>query len=314
MTGAFGFRFAASLAALPFFLAGAPAFAGSVEVRCAGMPAPVRADLASRLAATIDATGTRWSTLGVECDGYGVWIVWFDGSRALVDQTAGLVPGAVALVESRVSFDRSQAASMAVQPVPDTPARPDLEVPPNDPVVEPDTTKSERKTGTEGGIGLGMTTAFWGSSATGIGPRLDVGVGPPGAIAFLLSESALFGTGAANSSQITMFDFQAGVAFGAPYKVRTGFGGVALLGAERITAANSRSDSSGAWEWDATLDLGARGGLKWSGVNVWLGADLMIRSSRFDLGGTTPVSIPTSTFMLSLGGFVPAFARRSSSD
>jgi hypothetical protein len=93
--------------------------------------------------------------------------------------------------------------------------------------------------------------------------------------------------------------------------VRSGFGGVVLVGAERIAAANVRSDSGGLWEWNATLDLGARGSFKVAGVNVWLGADLLIRSSGFDVGGSTPVSIPTTSFMLSAGGFVPAFSRAS---
>src|SRR5262249_20361956 len=110
MRSAFRFRFGAWMTALAFSLAGARAFAESVEVRCPDMPPAIRAELESRIGATINAGGIRWSTVGVECDGYGVWIVWFDGSRALVDQRAGLVPGAVALVESRLSFDRSAAA------------------------------------------------------------------------------------------------------------------------------------------------------------------------------------------------------------
>jgi hypothetical protein len=313
MGSAFRFRFGAWLTALTFSLAGAPALAESVEVRCRDMPPAVRAELESRIAATMNGAGIRWSTVGVECDGYGVWIVWFDGSRALVDQRAGLVPGAMALVESRLSFDRNAAAN-AVAVAPDVPDRPELEVPPSSEAPAPEPEKSERKKGTEGGIGLGLASAFWGSSATGIGPKLDVAVGPPGLVAFLLSEGALFGTGSETSSQITMFDFQAGVAFGAPYKVRSGVGGVALLGAERIAAANARADSSSMWEWTATFDVGLRGSLKLSGINVWVGADTMIRSSTFDVGGSTPLSIPTTTFMLSAGGFVPAFARGSSTD
>jgi hypothetical protein len=309
MMGAIRIRSGATLAALALWGRAASA---SVEVRCADIPPAVRGELEARIAATMNASGIRWSTIGIECDDHGVWMVWFDGSRALIDQRAGLVPGAVLLVESRVSFDRSYAARAGTaQPIPDTPPRPDLEVPPRDAPRQPDTEKSERKKGTEGGIGLGMTTAFWGTSATGIGPRLDVSVGPPGPVAFLLAESALFGTGSASSSQITVFDFQGGVAFGAPYKVRSGFGGVVLVGAERIAAANVRSDSGGLWEWNATLDLGARGSFKVAGVNVWLGADLLIRSSGFDVGGSTPVSIPTTSFMLSAGGFVPAFSRAS---
>jgi hypothetical protein len=302
--GAIRFQFGATLAAAVLGFWSQPAAADSVDVRCRDMPEAIRGELASRILDTMAGAGVRFSTIGIECDGYGVWLVWFDGSRALIDQRAGLVPGAVLLTQSRLAFDRGGGAA---QVVPEGPPRPDLEVPPSD--TQPDTAKSDRKKGTEGGIGLGLTTAFWGSSATGFGPRLDVGVGPPGPIAFLLAEGALFGTGSATSSQITVFDFQAGAAFGAPYKERSGFGGVALLGAERIAAANVRSDSSGMWAWNATFDIGARGSFKAAGVNVWLGADLLIRSSSFEVGGSTPVTIPTTSLMLSAGGFVPAFSR-----
>jgi hypothetical protein len=314
MMGAIRFQVGAIAASLLVLCGSRAAQAGAVDVRCPDMPPPVRDELEARIVLTMDTAGVRWSHLAVECDGYGVWIVWFDGSRALVDQRGGLVSGAIALVESRISYDRYNAPVASAQPVPDVPPRPDLEEPPREQPSQPDTAKSDRKKGTEGGIGAGMSTEFWGSSAVGIGPRLDVAVGPPGVLAFLLSESALFGTGAASSSQITMFDFQAGVAFGAPYKVRSGFGGLVLVGAERIAAANSRSDSGSLWEWNATLDLGARGSFKLNAVNMWLGADLMLRSSGFDVGGSTPVSIPSTSFMLSAGGFVPAFAPGSSGE
>jgi hypothetical protein len=315
MMGAIRFRSGATLAALVLCVWGRVAHAGSVEVRCRDMPPAARDELASRIVATMVGAGAQFSTIGIECDSYGVWMVWFDGTRALIDQREGLVPGAVLLVQSRLSFDRGYAARAGVaEPIPDTPPRPDLELPPGDAPTPPDAAKSDRKKGTEGGIGLGMTTAFWGSSATGVGPRLDVSVGPPGPVAFLLAEGALFGTGSASSSQITVFDFQAGAAFGAPYKERSGFGGVALVGAERIAAANVRNDSAGLWEWNVTLDIGMRGGFKVAGVNVWAGADLLIRSSGFEVGGSTPVSIPTTSLMLSAGGFLPAFSRASSAN
>jgi hypothetical protein len=313
MLRALRFRSGAALVALGVASWSAPSYAGSVEVRCSGMPPTIASELESRIVTTMNRAGARWSTIAIECDGYGVWLVWFDGSRALVDQTTGLVPGMLALVESRLAFDRAATNPAAIPPVPDGPPRPDLEVPPWE-ATPSDTTKSDRKKGTEGGIGAALTSAFWGSSATGIGPRLDVSVGPPGPVAFLLTESAFFGTGAASSSQITAFDFQAGATFGAPYKVRSGFGGVVLIGAERIAAANARSDGNGLWEWMATFDLGARGGFKLNAVNMWVGLDLLIRSSDFEVGGSTPVTLPTTSFLLSAGGFLPAFKAGSTGD
>src|SRR5439155_3287223 len=132
----------------------------------------IAAELALRITAVMTSSGARWSTIGVDCDASGAWIVWFDGSRALVDQRMGLVPGAVALVETRLAYDRTSAAYPGVeQPAIDPGPRPDLEMPPSDDVA-PEPTKTDRKAATEGGIGLGFATAFWGSDATGIGPRL----------------------------------------------------------------------------------------------------------------------------------------------
>jgi hypothetical protein len=173
--------------------------------------------------------------------------------------------------------------------------------------------KSERRRNTEGGIGLGMATAFFDASSVGLGPRLDVGIGPPGPFALLLSEGALFGAGAASSSQITMFEFQAGVGYGAPFKQETGVGALFLLGAERIGAAHARSDIGGLWEWTATVDLGGRASVKINSVNAWVGVDLLFRTSGFEVGGPTPISIPTNMFFLSVGGFVLAFSPKSGS-
>jgi hypothetical protein len=245
------------------------------------------------------------STLGVECDTSGVWIVWFDGSRALVDQTRGLIPGAVSLVENRLAYE-SYAAERERE------GRPDLEVPPAEAAPrEPE--KGERRKNTEGGIGFGMATAFFDASSVGLGPRLDVGIGPSGPFAVLLSEGVLFGAGAESSSQITMFEFQAGVGYGAPFKQETGVGALFLLGAERIAAARARSDVGGLWGWTATVDLGGRASVKINSVNAWVGVDLLFRTSGFEVGGPTPISIPTDMFLFSVGGFVPAFSPKSGS-
>src|SRR4051794_23462535 len=136
-------------AALALCLSAPPAFAGTVEFRCRDMPSAVMSDLVSSIVATMNASGTRWSVLRIECDGSGVWLVWFDGSRALVGQPAGLVPGTRALGESRLAFDRGSAAhpGAGTPAIPDAPSRPDLEVPPGDDVV-PDATRIQRNSGT----------------------------------------------------------------------------------------------------------------------------------------------------------------------
>jgi hypothetical protein len=289
--------------------------AASVSLHCPGLPPAVSQELDASLSGVLANAGVA-STLGVECDASGVWIVWFDGSRAMVDQTAGLVPGAVALVQNRLAYE-SYTAQYGRPPSPpsapyDGPPRPELEVPPTEAArVEPE--KVERKRTSEGGIGIGFATAFFDASSVGVGPRLDVGIGPPGPFALLLSEAALFGAGSSTSSQITMFEFQAGVGYGAPFKQETGVGAVLLVGAERIAAANARSDIGGLWEWTGTIDFGGRASLKLKSFNAWIGADLLFRTNDFDVGGPTPISIPTNMFFLSVGGFVPAFSAPSGS-
>jgi hypothetical protein len=79
------------------------------------------------------------------------------------------------------------------------------------------------------------------------------------------------------------------------------------MGAERVSASHDNA-SNGLYVWALTGTLGARGSVPWSSTNIWLGADFLIRSSDFQTGGPSPVSIPSASFVLSLGVFLPAFA------
>jgi hypothetical protein len=81
-----------------------------------------------------------------------------------------------------------------------------------------------------------------------------------------------------------------------------------LIGAERASSSTGNS-SSGQYMWAFTGSLGARGSLPWSYANIWLGADLLLRSGDFQTGQPSPVSIPNTSFVLSLGCFFPAFSR-----
>ncbi len=276
------------------------------------MPHPVEEDLFARANRLLSEGGMPSASLGLDCDPTGAWLIWVDGSRALIDQGRGVVQGALDLIQSRLAADRYPPAppvgvypaavapgyegdGTAVSSADEGPAQP-----------APGETHAD-KHGTEGGLGVATVAQFWSGSSLGIGPRLDVSVGPPGKFAFLLGEEALFGTGSA-SSGLVVFDFQGGAAYGAPFKSRTGLGMVAMLGAERVSASHDNS-SNGLSSWAFTGNLGARASLAWSSTNVWLGADLLVRSSDFQTGGPSPVSIPGASFVLSVGCFVPAFSR-----
>jgi hypothetical protein len=287
-----------------------PARAATVELRCPGMPPAVADELWVRANSALSEAGMPGAIVGVECDAAGAWLVWIDGSRAIIGQQHGIVEGVLELMQSRVLSDRNGAVQPAPWVIaPGEPTSVEVASPPEEDarslaVTEPRPVGR----GTEGGIGMSMVTQFWsGTSAMGIGPRLDISVGPPGNFALLLGEDALFGAGS-NGSGVVLFDFQAGAVYGAPFKSRKGLGVVGTIGAERVSSSHDNA-SSGLTAWAFTGDLGLRGSVPASGVNLWLGADLLLRSNQFDSGAPDPVSIPSASFVASIGCFVPAFAQ-----
>jgi len=299
--------------AIALLLVGSTAHGAAIVVHCPAAPPAVTAELQTRVDALLANTPMSSATLGLDCDLSGTWLVWVDGSRAFVDQGPGLVEGVVKLIEGRLAYDRYAASHPPVTPAAiDQGTGPNLEVPPDDDEVTP-TAPKRRSRGTEGGVGVATMAELWsGTSAVGIGPRLDVSVGPPGPVAIVIGEGMLFGLGSSGPAQVTMFDLQAGVSFGAPFKTRRGFGGVLMLGAERISASNAATDVSGLWEWTAIVNLGGRASVQLESANIWFGADAIFRTSEFDTGSSSPVHIPTTSFLLSIGCFFPALVRRSS--
>jgi hypothetical protein len=288
--------------------------AATIDVRCPGMPLSVEEDLFARATRLLADAGMPWLSLGLECDPTGAWLIWVDGTRAPIDQSRGIVQGVLEAIQNRIAADRyPPAPPVGVHPPPQT-AAPGYD---SDRAALPRDDDNARKSppaetgldkhGTEGGLGLATVAQFWSGGSFGVGPRLDVSVGPPGKFAVLLGEQALFGTGSQGSGAV-VFDFQVGGAYGAPFKTRTGFGAIAMLGAERISATHDNA-SNGLNAWTVTGNLGARGSLAVNTINVWLGADLLVRSSDFQTGGPSAVSIPSASFVLSLGCFLPAFAK-----
>jgi hypothetical protein len=326
-------------------LAASTASAAAVDLSCPGMPPDVAADLENRVSARLADAGVTRGPIRLECTTSGVWITWFDGSRAMVDQGSGIVAGTLALIDGRIAQDR-EAAQRAGSPVPaplppppevappapgpgptpspSAPAMPPLgtegpadehEIPPpgeEDGLTEgilPGTTPGRHR-GPEGGLGLAWMTEIWTETGSmGTGPRLDVSVGPPGPFAILIGEGAIFGVG--EQAQMLMLDFQAGLAVGAPFKSRQGLGAVLLFGAERMAATGASSDVTGASKWTGIFDLGARASLAFNDTNVWLGADGILRTSDFETGNPNPVHVTSASFMLSLGCFLPAMGHAS---
>src|SRR5438128_1927365 len=133
--------------------------------------------------------------------------------------------------------------------------------------------------GLEGGVTLGMATESFSSSIFGTGPRLDVGVGVAPDVAVVVGESARFALYPSGHLRVMAFDLQAGVAYGAPYLARTGFGVVFLAGAERLSTSTG---VEALMTWAATASLGLRGSVAIGPVDAWIGLDGMARSSTIE--------------------------------
>ncbi len=160
----------------------------------------------------------------------------------------------------------------------------------------------------EGGVGLATATEFWPDMVL-MGPRLDVGLAIGKRLAFVIGESARFGLGSGDHGQVMLFDLQAGVAFGASYHARAAVGLVLLVGPERVAVSSSGAGAGGLWSWSASASLGLRASLPVGPVDAWFGVDGIVRSRTIETGGPSGISVPAVSGLLSIGGFLPAFAQ-----
>jgi hypothetical protein len=335
-------RLPAALLGICVYLFSSSARASSLDVACSGMPPNVATDLRDRASARLANSPANRGNLRLDCDSAGVWLTWFDGSRAAVDQSSGVVAGVLALIDGRLAQESAAApppAGPPPEPTPSavpgpgvgmpTPGAPDaMPAPQNAPSTAPDPlvygdhelpppeeqdslseglempTEVHRYHGPQGGIGFALMTEFLsGSTTVGTGPRLDVSIGPPGPFAIVLGEGTLLGLGE-GTSNLLMIDFQAGFAVGAPYKTRRGLGAVLLFGAERMSG--SSGDAPGQSKWTGLFDLGARASLSVAKTNLWLGIDGILRSTDFETGPPDPVRVASASFMFEIGCFLPA--------
>jgi hypothetical protein len=297
-------------------LSSASVFGATVDIRCPRLADAAKGELEARARLFLTSADMENATIGVECDATTASLVWTDGSKTPIDAGTNLVEGTLDAIEDRIA--RSKRAA------------------PGAPNAEPSSSGSEAAAGSnksadsspdeapapapasadrgsidlEGGVGLALLTELWSGAYTGgIGPRLDVGVGVGKKIAIVISEGARFAFGP-GSGQMMTFDLQAGVAYGAPYQVRTGLGVMMLFGAERIAASRDIGGYQGLWTWAATASLGGRASIATGPLDAWIGIDGMLRSTTITTGQPRSTSIPTLSAILSIGCFLPAFAGR----
>jgi hypothetical protein len=162
-----------------------------------------------------------------------------------------------------------------------------------------------RRSQLEGGIAIGLSSEGWSNSIVGTGPRFDVGLGTGGGWAVVVGEAGRFSLAPSESLRVMVFDLEAGMAYGAPYQSRSGFGAVAFVGAERLSTS---ATIGGLSTWAMTGTLGARASFELEWVDIWMGIDGIARSSTIESGGPDPIGVPSVSAMLSVGCFVPAFA------
>jgi hypothetical protein len=305
-------------------------WASSVDVRCPELPATESGELQARARLLLSSAGLESARVAVECDVSGAWLVWTDGSRSTIEAHSGIVEGALDAIEGRLSAARSERSSSAGS----GPSAPAELIPPG--MDNPDAVSGGARASTadaagtksppdkktepvaaavrmplEGGIAVGTTTELW-SGNLGVGLRVDVGVGFGDRLAVVIGQAARIGLSAPSDGQLSLYDLQAGFAFGAPYRQRNGFGLILLGGAERLSVSDTPIfGSSGFWLWAATATLGARMSIPAGSVDVWAGIDAELRSKSLEVRGTSPQSIPDLSGSFSLGCFFPAFTRET---
>jgi hypothetical protein len=309
-------------------------WASSVDVRCPELPATERNELQARARLLLSSAGYESARVGVECDTSGAWLVWTDGSRTTIDAPSGIVEGALDAIESRVSAARSERAATGRNPT-----TPSAELtPPGMETTDSTATSAgargatgnaeseakdaaEKKTSAvvasahaplEGGISLGTTTEFWSGATLGMGLSVDVGVGVSEHLAIVVGQAARLGVPAPADGEITVYDLRAGFGIGAPYLRRTGLGLVLLGGAERLAISDAPVfGSNGFWVWAVTGSLGVRASVQAGAVDLWLGADVVVRSKSLEVKGGAVEGVPDVSGSLSLGCLFPAFTHET---
>jgi hypothetical protein len=303
-------------------LSSAPAWGATVNIQCPRLTDPAKGELEARARLFLTSADMENASIGVECDATSATLIWTDGTKSSIDARTNIVEGTLDAIEDRIARAKraaanggsgeggtggegSSAAGGAGANAGGT-KRP-ADVPPEEP--KPESTPVDRGIDLEGGVGLALLSEIWSGTYTGaVGPRLDVGVGIGRKFAIVISEGARFGIGG-GSGYVMVFDLHAGVAYGAPYQMRTGFGIMAQVGAERLAAtAAGTGDFSGIWVWAATATLGVRGSLAAGPLDIWLGVDGLARSQTITTGKPNTAEIPEVSAVFSVGCFLPAFA------
>lgn len=306
-------------AVLAIFLALAslagPAEAGSggpvVKITCDRLGEEQADELASRIHLTL-AAGRGESelprTLVVACDDAQLWVIW-DGPPAEILRVApgpSSTEAVVEAVEARLRRGPPPPPPDPEQPRPGPEAR---AVPAPDSASERRTPRLARHF-THGGVSLGTHTEVLPPPFSPVvGARLDVGVGIAGALAFVLSESARFGSAPAGPT--FGYDMNAGVAWGAPFDTLHELGARASLGVDWVS---SRSTDGTASRSTGVAELGVTGALYSRDYALWLSVGSRYRMKPQTFGSPTDLELPHFSAFVALGGAVLVDVSRRSQE
>lgn len=266
-------RPAATVLASVLFVGSARAEPAHVENRCARLSAAAYDELDARVLLLLSGE-VRRPLPAVVCSADAAWVEW-DGRRFEIAGKAPIADEVVDVVEAQLNAEHSDPAfparaAAAEKPPAATPAisaRPGTGRPADRVAQRPSDARG-------GGLSLGIQTELPSSSvATSMGPAFDfaASVGP-----LLLGgrEAIRFSVA---GRRVSFMDFQASVAYGAPFDPAAHLGAVARFGAEWLVAYPE--GNSGQAKVVPVTDVGLRLANSFGMVGLWLGVDAHFRLS-----------------------------------
>ena len=274
--GAFGFGLALALSGTS-----ALAQAAHVDNRCPTLSTRAYEELDARVLLLLRGEDGTRPLPAVVCNGASTWVEW-GGQRFEVTGRTTIVDEVVDIIESQLHDDdraeeadvkTAEAAAIASgQPVlqrgnGNAPPTPSVRQPADRVAVRPADARG-------GGIALGIETELpSGSIATAVGPTFDFAASA-GPLLIGAREAVRFSV---SGRRVSFMDFQAAVAYGAPFDPAARFGAVVRFGAEWMV--EYPEGNSGQAAVVPVTDFGLRLANSFGLVGLWCGVDAHFRLS-----------------------------------
>jgi hypothetical protein len=256
-----------------------------VDNRCPRLSTDAYEELDARVLLLLRGEPGERSLPAVVCTATSAWVEW-NGKRLVVTGRTPIVDEVVDIIEGELHDDDS-ALETTAEPgeieatAPGVPAleRGSGAAPPPPPVRQPADRVAVRASDAKGGgISLGIETELPSHSiATAIGPAFDfaAAVGP---LLLGAREAIRFSVA---GRHVSFMDFQAALAYGAPFDPAAHFGAVVRFGAEWMV--EYPEGNSGQAAVVPVTDVGLRLANSFGLVGLWVGVDAHFRLSPLRL-------------------------------